>query len=122
MKILGMELYPKRKTDEEFIEQVRRSIPLAKRLALVHLLVVALWGGLLVVGFRWFLGVAREFEWAAVSEGLVVGLAFGLLLGFGCCSCFASVVHGIECFVGDRRAKLLVKFYDEAMKRGRDQT
>jgi len=35
MRFLGMELYPRRKSDDEYVEAVRKSIERSRRLALI---------------------------------------------------------------------------------------
>lgn len=115
--IFGMPIFPKRpKTDAEFVEQVRRSIPLQRRLALIHAVIVIFWICLFTAGYRWFLGAVREYELAAASDGVAIGLVCGLVLGLGSCYCFAAVGGFIESLAGDRKAKLLVKLYDETVR------
>ncbi|MCG3149218.1 MAG: hypothetical protein PCFJNLEI_02681 [Verrucomicrobiae bacterium] len=119
MKLLGMELYPKRKTDEEYVESVRKLVARAKWFGVFH-----------ACGFVFFLAAyfvfwrmiyssespLREIFAAGGSGwyiGVMLGAGAGLLLVFAA----QNAMWAGQRFRGFRTEKLMLRFHDE-LRRG----
>ncbi|HUG92587.1 MAG TPA: hypothetical protein VML55_17235 [Planctomycetaceae bacterium] len=101
----------KRVSDEDYIEQVRRSMKLCSRLRVwVLALSIAVLALVVSVGIGWF-----QFLWPLVPAN-AGGLVFltGVLIGLGTGHALTSTIHGIFYFVFDfqRTERLLVQYHD----------
>ena len=119
MKILGMEPYPRRKTDEEYVESVRKQVARSKWYGVFH-----------ACGFVFFLGAYWWIWWMTyspdsplldIASGAGIGWYIGVLLGAfaGLQLVFAAqnVMWAAQRFRGFRTDRLMLRFHDE-LKRG----
>ncbi len=117
-----MQLYPKPKTDAEYVELIRKHVGRSKWLALFL--------GCLSVGFLlayWLLwqkvygsgdstiNKLNETIESGVRIGIMLGATEGLLLIFAA----SHAVFAVQYLLGDRTKRLMLKFYDELKKQNK---
>ncbi|OHB57265.1 MAG: hypothetical protein A2173_02820 [Planctomycetes bacterium RBG_13_44_8b] len=105
----------KTKTDDEFICMIRKNLKISPKIAIFQfimafaLLAAILW---LVYGII-NLTLVEDSE---ISTPIWIGLAFGMILGFVASTALAQVTNfvkeAITNFEGERRNRLLIKYYD----------
>lgn len=122
MRIPGMELYRKRRTDAEYVETVRKTVAWSKWLALFHAVMAAFFLGCYLLVHRWvyniessLLGVAQE-----VSPGVHIGLMLGAFMGLLLVFAVASITWGMNILMGQRAGRLMLEFHDQLKKGGKD--
>lgn len=106
-----MELYPKRKTDAEYIATMRKIVKRSKRVA-----VFFVFCGMIQLTSFWFLwkmihrldGIMSE-----VSKGVHIGIMRGAMAGIFLVLASQCFQFAHEKFRGNRSEKLMLKFHDE---------
>jgi len=116
-----MKLYPKRKSETEYISWIRKQVSHAKRLAVFHgiMFIVS------IVLFLVFNHLVFQFHEimpeaaATLPLGVIIGLPFGVMLVFLLAMVAFNVVTAVRHLSGNRTEKLMLKFHDELKeKRG----
>jgi len=114
-----MELYPKQKSDAEYILWIRKQVAHAKRSAVFHgvmfFVFIALYLVLnhLVFQFHEFMPEIAE----TLPVGIVIGVQFGVMFVFlGGMAAFC-VFMAIRHLKGNRTETLMLKFHDELKKK-----
>ena len=117
-----MQLFPKRKTDTEHIESVRRLLSHSKWFRIASACGAV---GFLVIFWLWWRFIPRlahsmpELDEAArhgFSVGIMLGAMAGLFLFFAAICTYLTA----RPVTGQRTERLMVKFYDELKKRELD--
>lgn len=119
--LFGIELYPRRKTDEEYVEAIRKQIPMARKVALFQF-----FGGVVILVASWRLlvrtyeqckdaipaptGVQEMEALLAILMGLMAGVAIGILSFQG----LAFIGAALNLWFGSRRERLLVEYFDRS--------
>ena len=120
-----MNLWPKRKSDQEYIEQVRRNI--ARKWLFLFARVFLLTVGLVYCGlFIWFVTMlwrSRPSFVMGMAIGdpygsLTVAFIFGALAGMMLLLAIWSFHHGIFLHFGDRNIRLMLKYHDALVAHG----
>ena len=110
-----MQLFPKRKTDAEYIEAVRRSVKRSRWIAIIYACEALLLYLLFFLYWRFIPSLADIMPGldkqvrTAFSIGIMLG-AMGGLMVFGACIC---VVAAVRTGSGQRTERLMLKFHDE---------
>ena len=120
MKTLGMELRPKRKTDEEYVESVRRQVAQSKWFGVFH-----------ACGFVFFLGAFWWIWWmiyspnsplaeflGAARSSSILGIAFGAFAGIQLVFAGQNAMWAAQHFRGHRTERLMLRFHDELKRAG----
>jgi len=120
MKLLGMQIYPRRKSDTEYIAAVRKSIHRSKWIALINACMFAVFVVCFFMFWRLILSVQATFpEYAeAIGQGAHIGIMLGAFAGFLLFLGVVNLVFAILSFAGQRTARLMLKFYDELENKG----
>jgi len=122
MKILGMALYPRRKTDAEYVQWVRKTVSRARGLAVFH-------GTMAIVLLACYFAIIRivgdvDMPFFGLDEATSVGVRMGLVLGtfMGVMLVVAAgnIVWLIMLLKGQRTERLMLKFHDELTKKEGD--
>jgi hypothetical protein len=120
MKILDMEVCPKRKTDEEYVEWVRRLVARSKWVGVFH-----------VCGFVFFLAVylviwrmiyspespLRDIP-VASGTGWYIGVMLGVFAGVQLVFAVQNAIWAGQRFRGFRTERLMLRFHDELRQSG----
>ena len=109
---LGIRLWPKRLTDQEYVEQIRRTMSWNKWDAAAQLTVAAAYlaAPVLLSGILFKLGFQQAGN--QVFAGLAFGFVVGLMLGIWAYLAGRHVHEAVQVLRGDRTAKLLLKYHD----------
>src|SRR6266446_5669987 len=115
MKILGIEPCSRRKTDEEYVESVRKQIERSKWFGVFH-----------TSGCIFFLGVFWSMWWMiystdspfaelppAAGSGGVLGIALGAFAGIQLVLAGQNAMWAAQHFRGHRTERLMLRFHDE---------
>ncbi len=118
MKIIGLQLCPKRWTDEEYVESVRKLIARSKWFAIFH-------GGMavLLLGchlYLWRLIFKLDPLFCELGDTVYVGIRIGLMLGAFCgvllIFAMLSIIFLMWHLKGQRTERLMLRFHDELKK------
>jgi hypothetical protein len=111
-----MKLYPKRKTDEEYVEATRNLVVRSKWIGVLEALgsIIHLALSLVLIGFFvWFyllgnlLGKKMDPEVSSLFwNGILIG-------AFGSLNVFLVIANLIRCFKARRSEHLMLKYHDE---------
>jgi len=118
MRILGMELYRKPKTDAEWVEAVRKGVARSKKLMALYV------GGavLTIAGNVLFWQVLVQL--IAIIPGIALGLYIGIMLGaIAGCNLIAMghcIVGAMQIHQGLRTERLMLRFHDELERMKQD--
>ena len=113
-----MQLYPKRKSDAEYVAAVRKAVRRSKWIAVFNVCMFAV----LVVFFFifWRFIFSLQDMWPDLAEeigkGVYIGIMLGMFAGFLLSFALLNLVFGLL-RIGDRTAHLMLKFYDELRKK-----
>ena len=120
-----MQLFPKPKTNAEYVEYIRKKLKRSKWLALFFTLMFVLF----LVMFLWLRtkiylitapiiipGTDRVFD-PEIHTGIRAGVMLGMFLGWFFFLAILNATFAIQCLIGDKKEKLLIKFYDELNKK-----
>ena len=115
MKILGVETCCASKTDEEYVESVRKQIGRSKWFGVFH-----------ACGCIFFLGMYSTIVWMiyspgsplaelpqAVGSGGIVGIALGVFAGIQLVFAVQNAIWAAQHFRGHRTERLMLRFHDE---------
>lgn len=113
--ILGIPIY-KKMTDADLIERTRKNLKWFRRVAWIHLVVVAGFSILIPKFFSFitdFIGDMpnedfRKWAWSGLLFGLVMGTALALYVY----KAAQAIVMGFDLLQVNRKDKLLVKYHD----------
>jgi len=114
-KFLGMPVFNKELSDSEFVERIRKSLRLRRKLAWFHLA--------LFVAMAVFVPMLVRIAWQMIDNmpseaqkltwvGLFLGFTFGALAGGYLATALESVVRGFNLFDCTRSERLLIKYHD----------
>ena len=110
-----MRLFPRRKTDAEYIEAVRRSVKQSRWFAIYFACMAILYYVLFIMFWRFIPSFAdlmpdiNETARGAFTTGIILGTMAGLMLF----AAFSCVVAAVRTGSGQRTERLMLKFYDE---------
>ena len=110
-----MELYPKHKTDEEFVEAVRKQAAHSRKFGIFHACGVLFFLGAFLVLSHLIHSVDGMME--DVSSGVHVGIMFGFMGGIFILLAVQNVMWATQYFKGNRTEHLMLKFYDDLKKK-----
>jgi hypothetical protein len=106
-----MELYPKRKSDEEYVNATRRLVRRSRWFGLLHV------GGALffLVMFQllWNLICSSEGLMGDLSPGVRVGITLGAMGGVFLLFAVQNIIWAAQYLKGLRTEKLMLAFHDE---------
>ncbi len=101
-----MNLFPKRKTDEEYVEAARKLVVRSKWIGVLEALAA-------IICLVSYLGVNSFYVWLnklqygpGVLIGIIYGASGGLIISL-------AIVNMIQCFKGRRAERLMLKYHDE---------
>jgi len=117
--MLRMQLFPKRKTDAEYVKQVRRLLSRSK------------WFGAMHLGFAAFFFLMSWLWWRHITEvgdripmldeaarqGFAIGVSLGTMAGMTFLFTLISLLSALRILTGQRTERLMLKFHDELKKR-----
>ncbi len=106
-----MELYPKRKTDAEYVEATRKQIARSSKFGIFHACGALFFILAFLVLSRLIHSVDGMME--GVSSGVHIGIMFGFMGGIFILFAAQSVIRAAQYFKGQRTKRLMVKFHDE---------
>jgi hypothetical protein len=116
-----MEVHPKRKTDEEHVEFVRKQVARSKWLVLLHGAAFLFFLVMFMIAWRFVTGLPQimpEFAEGA-GPGFVIGLQLGAGAGLFVIFAVITVIFAIPLIQGQRTERLMLKFHD-ALKKERE--
>ena len=121
-KTLSMQLYPKRKTDTEYIEMIRKFVERSKWFGAFHACVFILFSMMFLILRNIIyttdsavLGFKKMIE-PGIHIGIMLGTFGGLLLVFA----VLNVIWAVTYFNGQRTERLMLKFHDELKRKEKD--
>lgn len=113
---LDMRLWPKPRTDEEYVELVRKRMSRRKAFVALHICTVLLFVllFLLSVAFlSWFLSrIPKDMEHMEQLFAVIDGKMAGWMLSFGGC----CLILGVRHFRGPRAEHLMIQFHAELVQ------
>ena len=112
MKILGMKLYPERKTDEEYVETIRKVVAGSKRHRIFQAVMTAVYIVIICKLGYVFYEIAKNTG----TKGVGVGMLMGISLGFLSTTAASMILGVVNTFAGERASRLLLKYHDELKK------
>jgi len=112
-----MELYSKRKTDEEYVEFTRKLIKRSKWYGLFFACGAVLF--LVMFEALWRLIHSDKQIMTDISPGIHIGIMLGAMGGFFVVMAWQNMMWAAKYFTGQRAERLMVKFHDE-MKKEKD--
>ena len=108
-----MQLYPKKQTDEEYIESVRKQVKNIKRNAIFYGVMGVFYLVLFMISWKLILFIAGEMQLDGdIEQGFGVGIILGASAGIWVLGTGASFNLMIRHFRGLRTEKLLLRYYD----------
>ena len=109
-----MELYPKRKTDEEYIEALRKLVARSKWFGVFHAFFVLFFLGMFLVWWHLLCKLDQLFPELAesIGKGIHIGIMFGAVAGLFAFYALQAVFWSVQSFCGQRTERLLLKFHD----------
>lgn len=117
-KFLGLDVFPKRKTDEEFIEDLRKQqrrrpwlILLMAAVAVLHFAAAA-W---VIFKMEEFITGLTEVE-SLYHTGLALGLVIGIFAGYLLMQGVEALLFIIQTGFHDRANKMLIEYHDACME------
>ena len=126
MRLLGMQVFPKRKTDDEYVNSIRKLVSRSRWFGLFHVVGIVIFVGMYYVIWRMFLSVPLDFPFHLFElqsstmlelskSGFHAGVAIGAFAGFQLVFAMCSFIWATQYFSGrcQRTERLLLKFYDE---------
>ncbi len=122
MKIFGLQLYPKRKNDAEYVESVRKIVRRTKWLAVFHGIMALFFFGCYLVMVRMIYSAEPQVPGFAesISTGLRIGVMLGAFIGALLVFGAVNVKYSITLLKGQRTERLMLKFHDELRKKESD--
>ena len=110
-----MELYPKRKTDEEHVETTRKFLNRSKWFGLLFALGAVC--QLVCFAMLWHLIYSFDVTILGVSQGVHIGIMLGAMGGVFIVLSAQCAVWALPYFLGQRTERLMVKFHDELIQK-----
>jgi hypothetical protein len=109
-----MQIYPRRTTDEEYVEATRKLIRRSKWFGLFF----AAGGVFFLVMFEalWHVIHSDEGLMADISPGVHIGIMLGAMGGIFLLLAIQSLMCAAQYFKGQRTERLMPKFHDELKK------
>lgn len=112
--ILGITIHRKM-TDADVVEQARKNLKWFKRVAWIHLVVVAAMAILIPKFYRLISDMIRDMpddfrKWAWI--GLMFGVVMGTVLATYITKAAEAIVMGFNILQVNRKDKLLIKYHD----------
>lgn len=110
-----MKLCPKRKTDEEYVECIRKHLARSKWYGIFQFCC----GFLFIGAFYWWWQLIFSYQELApgmeeeVRSGLIIGIAGGAWAGVFIIIASQCVIWGLQSIHGQRTDRLLVQLHDE---------
>jgi len=115
MKLLGMQLYPKGKSDEEYVESVRRLVARSRWFGLFHAFACIFF--LAMFWWTWRMALSIDSMIAdlpvSVERGAFLGVMMGAFAGFALLLAAQNAIWAGQYLRGMRTEKLMLKFHDE---------
>lgn len=113
-----MRLYPKPKTDTEYIEFVRKYVKRSKWFVLFHICASV---GFLVLYWLLLRAIYSADSTIpgfckAIDTGIYIGMMLGAFAGVLLVFAAINVVLSVQCLHGYRTEQLMLKFHDELKK------
>jgi hypothetical protein len=127
MKLLGMEVFPRRQTDAEHILSVRKMVGRSKWLAVLDWAIAGLLLATYCVIYNFVMNMEEMFPGLSVdlAPGFKIGVMVGLLQGMLIFTAALGIGAGIKIFTDWRTERLMLQFHDELQQRdsqGTNQT
>ena len=126
MRLFGMQVFPKRKTDDEHVNSIRKFISRSWWFGLFYVIGVVFFLGMYYIIWRMFLTVPVDFPFNffglqssdmvdLAKSGFHAGVMIGAFAGFQLVFAMCSFIWAMQFFSGrsQRTERLLLKFYDE---------
>lgn len=122
MKILGMELYPKRKTDDQYVTSVRKLVSRSRWFGVFHAVGAVFFFGMYHVIWNMLHSVDFPFHHFdlqspvgsdVVKSGFHVGVMLGAFAGIHLVFAVLNIMWAMQYFRGQRTERLMLKFHDE---------
>ena len=127
MRILSRSFWWTKKSDEEYVELVRRQIRFENKGAIFGVIASLLafasavvFGYLLLNAFTEF-DKGHRFMFWEVTPGIALGIFVGLFAGFFCFIGIVELCLAMSFMKGFRTERLLLKFYDQAAAKKLDE-
>jgi hypothetical protein len=115
MKLLGMEMFPRRRTDAEHVQSVRKIVARSKWFVVFHVVMTCFYIAAFCV-FQYYV-LRMEDMCPDIPVGLKIGICLGLLLGVISALAMMSVGACINTLCGCRTERLMLQFHDELQRR-----
>lgn len=115
MKILGMEVFPRRKTDEEYVEGIRKLVGRSKRAAVLHTFFALFFLGTFFCTLK-FMDTAESLfaeSTGPIKGGAYVGFLFGAFAGMQFILAVESMIWAAQRWHGLRTEKLMLQYHDK---------
>lgn len=116
MKVLGLDMFPKPKPDEQYIESLRRRVGKSKWFVLLHAFSFVLFMGCYFVLMRLIFWEDSPLA-AMAGPGMYVGIALGAFGGLMLVFAVQSAAWAARLLHGQRTERLMLRFHDELQKR-----
>jgi hypothetical protein len=110
-----MELYPKRKTDDEYVALIRKQVDRSKWFGYFH--VVAAIAFVVMYFILWRLTMSASELVPEINSGLHIGIILGAFGGLLLVIAIQSIVWATQSFTGQRTERIMLKLYDELKKK-----
>lgn len=121
-----MELFRKRRSDQEYVEMIRGRVARERAIGVFFLCMVVVFGVLLYLLLRMQNTIVSDFsnELAQSKDdhfpnivGFILGITFGITFGVILSNMLGALSDALKNFKeGNRTEKLMLKFYDELNK------
>jgi hypothetical protein len=113
MKLLGMEVFPRRRTDAEYVQLIRKAVSRSKWFVVLHAAMTCFYIAAFIVFPYYAAEMEGLFPASAISLGVKIGILLGLLIGVIGALAVMSVGACIKTLIGWRTERLMLKFHDE---------
>ena len=114
-----MKLYPKRKTDAEHVEFIRKQVGRSKWFLLLHSVAFVFFLAMFLLAGHQICRldeIMPEFSEGA-GHGFIIGVQLGLVAGLFVIFAVINVIFAIPYIQGYRTERLMLKFHDELKKK-----
>ena len=113
-----MELYPKQKSDAEYIAMTRKTIKRSRWFLLLYGVAFVFFNAMFLTFWNWIHNLPETMpEFAEGSgPGFFIGTQLGAMAGVMVLCAVITVIFAIPCMNGFRTEKLMLKFHDELKK------
>ncbi|MFA5206356.1 MAG: hypothetical protein WC708_18315 [Lentisphaeria bacterium] len=117
---LGLQVLPKARADNDYIESIRKKLARSKWLAVFHGIMTCAFLAMLYSFHRLVFktqGLLQALGGMSFDGGVQIGITLGFMQGFLLLLTASSMVCAILTVKGNRTERLLVKYHDELNRR-----